>query len=61
VVLLDSILSSIPLYYLSLYNVPSWCLLKIDRIRRNFLWAGGDKGNKRYMALMRWSIVCTPN
>jgi Reverse transcriptase (RNA-dependent DNA polymerase) len=60
VVLLNSVLSSIPLYYLSLYKVPSWCLLKIDRIRRYFLWAGVDKGNKRYMALMHWSIVCIP-
>jgi hypothetical protein len=31
VVLLNSVLTSIPLYYLSLFKIPSWCLLKIDK------------------------------
>jgi hypothetical protein len=60
VVLLNSILTSIPLYYLSLFKIPSWCLLKIDKIRRSFLWAGVDKGSHRHIVLMRWSIICTP-
>jgi hypothetical protein len=60
VVLLNSVLTLISLCYLSLYKVPSWCLLKIDKIRRTFLWAGVDKGSNRHIALMRWSIICTP-
>jgi hypothetical protein len=59
-VLLNYVLSSIPLYYISLYKVPSWCLLMIDKICKNFLWAGVDKGTNRHIALMRWSIICTP-
>jgi hypothetical protein len=56
-VLLNSILSSILLYYLSLFRIPVWCLNKIDKIRRDFLWAGVD--SKKY-SLVRWSIVCSP-
>jgi hypothetical protein len=59
-VLLNSVLTSIPLYYLSLYKVPSWCIIQIDKIHRVFLWAGVDKGSNRHIVLMCWSIVCTP-
>jgi hypothetical protein len=34
VFLLNSVLSSIPLYYLSIYRLSSWCLNKINRIRK---------------------------
>jgi hypothetical protein len=60
VVFLNSVLTSIPLYYLSLFKISSWCLLKIDKIRRSFLWARVDKGSHRHIALIRWSIICTP-
>jgi hypothetical protein len=60
VVLLNSVLTSKPLYYLSLYKIPSWCLLKIDKIKRSFLWTGADKGSHRHVVLIHWFIVCTP-
>jgi hypothetical protein len=60
VVLLNFVLTSIPLYYLPLYKILSWCLLKIDKIRRSFLWARVDNGSHRYITLMRWSIIYTP-
>jgi hypothetical protein len=56
-ILLNSVLSSIPLYYLSLFKLPVWCLHKIDKIRRDFLWAGVD--SKKY-PLVRWFVVCSP-
>jgi hypothetical protein len=55
VVLLNSILSSIPLYYLLII----WCLNKIDSIRRSFLWVGVDSETKKY-SLVKWSVVCSP-
>jgi hypothetical protein len=45
-ILLNSILSSILLYYQSLFRLPDWCLHKIDKIRHDFLWAGVD--SKKY-------------
>jgi hypothetical protein len=39
-ILLNLLLSSILLYYLSLFRLSVWCLHKIDKIRRDFLWVG---------------------
>jgi hypothetical protein len=56
-ILLNSVLSSITLYYLSLFRIPVWCLHNIDKIRRDFLWAVVD--SKKY-SLVRWSIIYSP-
>jgi hypothetical protein len=40
-ILLNSVLSSILLYYLSLVKIHTWWI-QIDKIRRDFLWAGVD-------------------
>ena len=45
-VLLDAVLSSIPLYYLAIFQALKWCIDKIDKIRKQFLWAGPDLGKK---------------
>jgi hypothetical protein len=39
-ILLNYVLSSLPLYFLSIYHISKWVLVKIDRLRRTFLWAG---------------------
>ena len=46
VCLIKSILSSIPLLYLSMYKFPSAELKKIEKIRRRFLWGWGSEGRK---------------
>ena len=38
VTLLNSVLSAIPLYWLSIYRLPAKIRHKIDKIRRKFLW-----------------------
>lgn len=40
VILINSVLSSILLYTLSIYTAPWWVQKKIDHIRRKFLWKG---------------------
>jgi len=40
--LIKSVLSSIPLFYLSLFKIPSIVLKKIVSLQRNFLWGWGQ-------------------
>jgi hypothetical protein len=40
--LVKSVLSSIPTYFLSIFPLPKWGFSKIDRFRRGFLWKGKD-------------------
>ncbi|KAL4352748.1 hypothetical protein GQ457_06G007230 [Hibiscus cannabinus] len=58
VVLLNSILSSLPIYYLSLFEIPSTVILRLDKIRRKFLW--GCTNDKRRIAIVSWTRVCIP-
>lgn len=58
-VLLNSILSSLPMHYMSVLALPAWVLLKIDRIRKRFLWKGASEQAKGYH-LVDWETVCKP-
>lgn len=58
IVLLKSILSSIPLYFLSLFRIPRKVLTILIGIQRNFLWGGGD--GKRSISWVKWNRVCAP-
>ncbi|KAE8726444.1 hypothetical protein F3Y22_tig00006886pilonHSYRG00006 [Hibiscus syriacus] len=58
IVLINSVLSSLPLYYMSLYSVPKTVLWKIDKIRRDFLW--GSYGSGRKMSRINWGKMCKP-
>jgi hypothetical protein len=57
-VLLNYVLSSIPLYYISLFRIPAWVLSRIDQIRKRFLWAGVNSSSVRKYYLVRWATVC---
>jgi len=50
--LVNSVLSAIPMYYMSVYKLPSWVEERIDQIRRNFLW--GRSTNIKGYNLMNW-------
>jgi hypothetical protein len=41
-ILLNSVIFIIHLYYLILFKVPKWMIIKINQIRKRFLWAGPD-------------------
>lgn len=58
VVLINQILSSLPVYYMSCFKIPIWVIQEIDKIRRNFLWHGVNDHKK--MNLVDWEVVCTP-
>lgn len=56
ITLINSVLSAVPLYDLSLYKIPDKILFDIDKIRRQFLWQGTQ--SKRKYALMCWQELC---
>jgi len=56
--LIKFVLSSIPLFYMSLFKLPSGVAGKLIRMQRSFLWGWGAEGRK--MAWASWSQVCKP-
>ena len=48
VTLLNYVLSTIPLYWLSIYRLPAKIRHKINKIRRKFLWHGGNSTRRKY-------------
>jgi len=56
--LIKSVFSSIPLFFMSLFKVPSGVADKLVRIQRNFLWGWGSDGRKIVWA--SWKKVCKP-
>ena len=44
--LIKSVLSSIPLFFMSLFKLPSVVAEKLVRLQRNFLWGWGSDGRK---------------
>jgi hypothetical protein len=57
-VMLNSVLSSLSLYFLSIYRIPKWVLVKIDRLKRNFLWARVEMDHTKKYILVSWGVVC---
>jgi len=58
VCLLKSVLTSVLLYYLSLYKAPTSICKSIIKIQRRFLWGWG-KENKS-ISWVSWEVVCKP-
>jgi hypothetical protein len=58
IVLLNSVLNAIPIFYLSFMKVPAVMLKKITRIQREFLW-GGVRGGRK-VCWVSWKEVCKP-
>lgn len=56
IILLRSLLTSLPLYLLSNAVVPITCLRRIDRCFRDFLWASMQDGHGIH--LQAWDSVC---
>ena len=54
--LIRSTLSSLPIYYLSLFRMPQKVCARLENIQRQFLWGGSDQDRK--IALVRWTTVC---
>ncbi|XP_020243333.1 uncharacterized protein LOC109821565 [Asparagus officinalis] len=54
-ILLNSVLTSIPLYYMSFYKLPKWLIKEIDKVRKNFLWTGKADANS-FKCLVNWKM-----
>ncbi|XP_016168179.1 uncharacterized protein LOC107610679 [Arachis ipaensis] len=57
-VLIKSVLNSLPVYYLSLFKLPKAVAEKLISLQRRFLWSKEDGSNG--MALVKWEVVQTP-
>lgn len=56
--LIKSVLTSLPLFYLSFFKMPNGIISKCENLMRSFLW-GGYEGEKK-IAWVKWSLVCRP-
>ncbi|KAJ1689310.1 hypothetical protein LUZ63_013465 [Rhynchospora breviuscula] len=59
VVLASSVLSTIPIFFMSVFKLPAWVIRSIDRIRRDFIWKGAVHPAKG-VHLLSWDRVCLP-
>jgi hypothetical protein len=58
IVLVQSVTSSIPAYYMQSTALPSSTCSELDRLNRNFLW--GSSSEKKKMHMVGWNKVCRP-
>jgi hypothetical protein len=58
IVLLNSVLNAIPIFYLSYMKIPVHVWKQVRRIQREFLW-GGKRGRKK-INWIKWDVVCLP-
>ncbi len=57
-ILVNSSLSSIPMYMMGFYLLPETTHHKMDSIRARFFWEGLEKKRKYHM--LRWEALCRP-
>ncbi|RVW39554.1 Transposon TX1 uncharacterized 149 kDa protein [Vitis vinifera] len=58
ITLIQSCLTHLPSYFLSLFKMPASVAAKIERLQRDFLWSGVGEGKRDH--LVRWDVVCKP-
>ncbi|PNX89544.1 ribonuclease H, partial [Trifolium pratense] len=58
VTLINSVLSSLPLYFFSFFKAPKGVIHQLVKIQRNFLWGGGLDDKK--LCWVKWEHVCLP-
>ncbi|KAK1300334.1 hypothetical protein QJS10_CPB13g01578 [Acorus calamus] len=57
IILIQSVLLNLSIYFLSLFSVLKGILRTMEGIRRRFLW-NGAKGDSRRVYLVKWDKVC---
>ena len=57
-VLLNSVLSSLPMFMMSFFELPRGVLEKIDCFRSRFYWQN-DQHERKYK-LVKWNLICQP-
>jgi hypothetical protein len=58
ITLINSVLSSLPLYFFSFFKAPRCVLQQLVRLQRNFLWGGGVDDKR--LCWVKWDQVCLP-
>ena len=53
--LIESVLSSLPVYYLSIFKMPLSVIMTIDHLRAAFLWGGSELRKKIHM--VKWEEI----
>jgi len=56
--LINSVLSSLPMYMMSFFEIPKGVLKKLDYFRSRFYWQGD--GSRRKYRLAKWNTLCQP-
>ncbi|WKA02600.1 hypothetical protein VitviT2T_020769 [Vitis vinifera] len=56
ITLVRSTLSNLPIYFMSIFQMPRVVRIRLEKIQRDFLWGGGPLEQKLH--LVRWPIVC---
>ena len=56
--MIDSVLSSLPMYMMSFFSIPKGVIKTLDYFRSRFFWQGDE--NKKKYRLAKWSILCQP-
>ncbi|GLT39105.1 hypothetical protein SLA2020_133120 [Shorea laevis] len=56
ITLINSVLSSLPVFLMSVFLIPKGTLTSIDKMRRSFLWGGEGEGKK--INWVKWEKVC---
>lgn len=54
--LIKSTLQNLPVYFMSLFRIPSSVAKRLEKIQRNFLWDG--IGDEKKIHLVKWEMVC---
>ena len=57
-ILVNSVLTSLPMFMLSFFEVPKGVRKRIDLFRSRFFWQ--SDGDKRKYRLTKWSVMCRP-
>lgn len=59
--LVKTVLSSLLIYHLTVFQAQKWLIKKIDRIRRSFLWRGeAPERVSGGHSLINWPMTCLP-
>ncbi|GKV19478.1 hypothetical protein SLEP1_g29737 [Rubroshorea leprosula] len=53
ITLINSVLSSLPVFMMSAYQIPKGILYSLDKIRRCFLWGGGEENGGHWLDWVR--------
>jgi hypothetical protein len=57
-VLINSVLTSLPMFMLSFFEIPKGVRKRLDFFRSRFFWQ--SDGHKRKYRLTKWNIICRP-